>query len=166
MTPPSRTGAPPPPAAARHGGTLRVPAVLLAAVRAHAEAAHPEECCGALLGPPPRAADAPRQVVRVVPVANAAAGARGTRFLIPAGAVRALEGEAAPEGLVVVGFYHSHPDGRPHPSRADLEAAWPWYSYLIVAVSAGGAGEVRSWRLADDRTAFLPQTVLSTEEEP
>ncbi|HEX6038510.1 M67 family metallopeptidase [Longimicrobium sp.] len=162
---PIPTGTPPHPPAARHGGTLRLPAELLAAVHAHARAAYPEECCGALLGPPPRDADAPRAVARVVPVPNAAADGRGGRFLIPAAAVRALEGEAARGGLAVLGFYHSHPDGRPHPSRTDREAAWPWYSYLIVAVAADGAVQARAWRLADDRTAFLPQDLRPGEEE-
>jgi proteasome lid subunit RPN8/RPN11 len=165
VTPPSHARATPPPAATGQGGTLRAAAGVLAAVGAHARAAYPEECCGALLGPAPCGTDAPREVVRAVPVANAAAGARG-RFLIPAGVVRALEREAARAGLAVLGFYHSHPDGHPIPSRADREAAWPWYSYLIVAVSAEGAGEARSWRLADDRGAFLPQTLLSPREEP
>jgi proteasome lid subunit RPN8/RPN11 len=166
VTPLARTGAEQPsPPVAREGGTLRVPGELLAAVHAHARAAYPQECCGALMGPAPRDEEAPRQVARVVPVANAAAGARGARFLIPAGTVRALDREAARAGLAVVGFYHSHPDGRPHPSRVDAKAAWPWYSYLIVAVPANGAGDARAWRLAGDRSAFLPQALLSGKEE-
>lgn len=165
MTPLSCTGTQPHPPAARRGGTLRMPADLLAAVRAHAEAAYPGECCGAMVGLPARDPAAVREVVRIVPVPNAAVGS-GAEFLIPAEAVRALDRDATRDGLAVIGFYHSHPDGRAHPSHRDTEAAWPWYSYLIVAVSAGAAGEARSWRLADDRSVFLPQTLLSPQEAP
>ncbi|HEU0077690.1 MAG TPA: Mov34/MPN/PAD-1 family protein, partial [Longimicrobiaceae bacterium] len=70
------------------------------------------------------------------------------------------------DGLALVGFYHSHPDGRPEPSRLDREQAWPWYSYLIVAAGSGGAGEARSWRLRDDRSGFRAEEVHSTGEEP
>jgi len=30
----------------------------------------------------------------------------------------------------------------------------PWYSYVIVSVQQGEPGELRSWRLRDDRSAF------------
>lgn len=154
------------PRAMERAGTIRLPARLLAAVRAHAEAAYPEECCGALLGRVPREPEAAREIVRAVAVRNQSAERRADRFLIPAAAVRALDRAAAQDGLAVIGFYHSHPDGPPRPSRLDAQAAWPWYSYLIVAVSAGGAGEAGCWRLTDDRRAFLPEAVLSPEEGP
>ena len=140
-------------------GALRLPAAALGTVRAHAEAAYPEECCGAMLGRDSGDAGAAREVVRVVPAENRWSGGRGARFLIPAAAVRVIGEEAAREGLALVGFYHSHPGGKPEPSRVDREEAWPWYSYLIVAVSAAGAGEARCWRLADDRRAFLPESM-------
>jgi proteasome lid subunit RPN8/RPN11 len=63
---------------------------------------------------------------------------------------------AEAEGLDVVGAWHSHPDQPAVPSATDRAEASAGLSYLIVAVSASGAGELRSWRLVDD--AF--------EEEP
>ncbi|HEU0302884.1 MAG TPA: M67 family metallopeptidase [Longimicrobium sp.] len=152
-------------------GALHVAGAALAQVRAHAAAAYPEECCGALLGldVDVGAHGIGRVVTRAVAVENRWAGRRESRFLIPAGDVRALEAQAARSGLSLVGFYHSHPDGRTEPSRRDRAQAWPWYSYLIVAVSAGGAGQARSWRLADDRHAFLPEDLapedLAAEDE-
>lgn len=78
----------------------------------------------------------------------------------PAGAVRAAEAEHAVRGLVVVGFYHSHPDAPARPSPYDLEhATWPWLSYVIVAARSGQAEELTSWVLADDRAAFLPEEI-------
>ncbi|MET0400499.1 MAG: M67 family metallopeptidase [Longimicrobiaceae bacterium] len=160
--PPSPLRSSPEAAPAAEAG-LRVPAAALAAVRAHAAAAYPEECCGFLLGREPGGA---RAVARAVPAENRWEGGRGARFLIPADAVRRVEAEAAGEGLALVGFYHSHPDGRPEPSGLDREHAWPWYSYLIVAAARGGAGEARSWRLRDDRSGFRAEDVLFTGEEP
>jgi proteasome lid subunit RPN8/RPN11 len=137
---------------------------VLAAVRAHALAVYPDECCGALFGRdtvgdggesgPLRR---PREILRAIPAGNAWPGARGERYLIPPEAVRALEAAAHRSGLEVVGFYHSHPDGVAVPSAFDLETAWPWYSYLILAVGVEGVGEARSWRLRDDRTGFEEQ---------
>jgi proteasome lid subunit RPN8/RPN11 len=68
--------------------------------------------------------------------------------------VRRVERDAAEEGLELVGFYHSHPNGAAEPSRVDRENAWPWYNYLIVAVADGEPGDVRVWRLAEDRSRF------------
>jgi len=76
--------------------------------------------------------------------------------------VRTAEAEAAAAALEVVGFYHSHPASAPVPSPADLEAGWPWYTYLLVDASTG---EARAWTLADDRSAFV-ERALHMEPEP
>lgn len=144
---------------------IHLPAGTLAAVRTHAVAAYPEECCGALLGRDAAGRGSARVVVSAVAAENRWDGPREARFLIPAAEVRGIEARAAASGLSLVGFYHSHPRGRAEPSEVDRSLAWPWYSYLIVAVSAGGAGEARSWRLADDRHAFIPEELV-VEETP
>jgi proteasome lid subunit RPN8/RPN11 len=61
------------------------------------------------------------------------------------------------EELEILGFYHSHPDHPAAPSAFDIEHAWPWYSYLIVRVSAGRAADLASWQLNDDRAAMRPE---------
>ena len=53
---------------------------------------------------------------------------------------------------------HSHPDCPARPSATDLEAAWEGYSYLIVAVTAAGDTDFRSWRL--DGKVFLPERIV------
>jgi proteasome lid subunit RPN8/RPN11 len=57
-------------------------------------------------------------------------------------------------GLMLLGFYHSHPDHPAEPSQFDLDHAWPNLSYLIVSVRQGQPKEARSWRLKPDRSAF------------
>lgn len=131
---------------------LVAPTAVLREIRAHAEATYPEECCGALVGRV--AGGGAVELVRSVAVENHSAGSRATAYLIPASVVREVESTATGEGLELIGFYHSHPDGPAEPSARDRESAWPWYSYLIVPVDAGRAGGVRAWRLRGDRSGF------------
>ena len=70
------------------------------------------------------------------------------------------------EALAVVGFYHSHPDHPARPSDYDHRHAWPWYSYLILEVRAGVDGELRAWRLTEDRARFEEEPLRETLEEP
>lgn len=128
-----------------------------AAIARHAEAEHPEECCGLLLG----TYDEGRKVVRdLLPISNAReAEARHNRFLI--GPMEMLRGErqARSQGMDVVGIYHSHPDVAPVPSQFDLDHAWPVYSYVIVTATATGAGEMLSWELREDRSGFDAEAI-------
>lgn len=143
---------------------IRLAAGALEAIRAHARAAYPEECCGALLGRALDAGGAAREVVRAAVAENARREDRARRYLIGPEDVLRLEAEAARAGLEVVGFYHSHPDHPAEPSAFDREHAWPWYAYLIVSVRAGVPGEARAWRLASDRGAFEPEELVIVEE--
>lgn len=129
---------------------------------AEARARAPEEACGLLVG---REGPEGRTVVRAVPVENALGAGAPSRYLIPATALRAAEAEAARDGLTVVGAYHGHPDGTAEPSATDREHAWPWYTYLIVPVAGGKAGEPRAWRLLEDRGGFEEEELVITEDE-
>ena len=134
----------------------------LAAIERHAAAAYPEECCGILLGK----AEGERLLVqRIVPADNEREESRGNRFVIGPETVLAAQRAAREEGLEIVGYYHSHPDHPAQPSEFDRENAWPGVSYLIVAVTGGKPSEVRSWRLADDRSAFVEEPIERQSEE-
>src|SRR5262249_24429141 len=84
---------------------------------------------------------------------------RHNRYLIAPEQFLTADRAARGAGLEVIGFFHSHPDHPPRPSAFDLEHAWPYYSYLIVSVRRGEAGEARSWRLAEDRSRFEEEKV-------
>lgn len=151
------------------GPPLLIETAVLATIREDAAAVYPDECCGALLGHEGATNTAPgdtapRALHRALPLPNHWPGARGSRFLIPAAMVRRVEEYARSQGLELVGFYHSHPDGAPVPSAFDLEHAWPWYSYLIIAVGGIERGTLRCWKLADDRTTFAEQPLLISGE--
>lgn len=135
----------------------------LESVLRHAEAAYPEECCGALVGRGP-GGDEGVAVEGAVPLDNERADSRHNRYLIHPETVLAAQREARRSGLDIVGYYHSHPDHPAVPSDFDREHAWPGMSYLIVSVRRGRAAGARSWRLADDRGRFDEETVEETSE--
>ena len=137
---------------------LRLSAGAADAARAEAAARWPAEACGLLVGL--ERAGAERWVERVVAVPNGREHDARRRYRIPPHALRAAEADAGREGLIVLGAFHSHPDGGAEPSRYDLEHAWPWYTYLILPMDGGAAGFPRAWRLAEDRGAFLEETVV------
>jgi proteasome lid subunit RPN8/RPN11 len=129
-----------------------VPGMLLDEIRTQGERAYPAECCGVLGG----RVDGLKEVVRLVAVAN-----RRTddphRYLIAPDDLLRTTADLSRLGLEVLGFYHSHPDHPAAPSAFDVDHAWPWYSYIIVAVNQGRAGEISSWELEEDGRSMRPE---------
>jgi S-sulfo-L-cysteine synthase (O-acetyl-L-serine-dependent) len=123
------------------------------ALRRHAARIYPNECCGALLGPKPG------RVTRAFPLDNTFPSEQRRRFLVGPDEYRRAEVRAGDMGLMLLGFYHSHPDHPAEPSAFDLDHAWPNLSYLIVSVRQGQPKEARSWRLKADRSAFEEEFV-------
>jgi proteasome lid subunit RPN8/RPN11 len=149
--------------------SLWISAHLADKIRAHGAETYPHECCGALLGRDSEMeknrpevdenAEAPRQVLKLFPLANRNGESPRNRFMVTAEDVRSAEAEARRENLEVVGWYHSHPDHPARPSEFDREHAWPWYSYIIVSVKHGAAEDMTSWRLNDDRQEYSPEGI-------
>jgi proteasome lid subunit RPN8/RPN11 len=152
--------------------SLKLEARQVEAIHRHAEADYPAECCGILLG---HAEGDVKHVVELAALANLrhdparaqellplddpGRETERNRFLIDPKEQLRVEKDARARGLTVLGYYHSHPDHPARPSAYDRDHAWPWYSYVIVAVEAGGAGETKSWVLTDDRSAFEPESL-------
>jgi proteasome lid subunit RPN8/RPN11 len=143
---------------------IRLPASALEPMHEQARGAYPRECCGALLGRNRGGDNESRDVVRAVPLPNAWQGGQERRYLIESETVGELEGQAEREGLELIGFFHSHPDHPAQPSPFDREQAWPWYTYVIIAVRPDAIGPVRAWRLADDRSAFSEEALTILED--
>lgn len=131
---------------------------VLADIHAAAVRAYPEEGCGVMIG---LERDDRREVARVVALPNSREDSRSNRYVIDPEQFLAAERGARDAGLDVVGFFHSHPDHPARPSAFDLEHAWPWYSYVIVSVHEGIAAETTSWRLAEDRTGFGSERIVT-----
>jgi proteasome lid subunit RPN8/RPN11 len=134
---------------------VHLPEKLLSEIRAHAREAYPEECCGFLIGPanePEQIAE--RTILALERAGNEFEGERRRRFLIPPEELRILERRLEKTGQVVVGFYHSHPDHPARPSRFDQDHAWPWYSYLVMAVTASDTPAIGAFELEPDSATF------------
>jgi proteasome lid subunit RPN8/RPN11 len=118
-----------------------------AAIRAHGQETYPNECCGALIG-------GDGAVKHTFALPNTTEEGPRRRFLVRPQDYQAAERRASQLGAELLGFYHSHPDHPARPSQYDLDHAWPVFSYVIVSVRQGVSGDMTSWRLREDRSAF------------
>lgn len=141
--------------------TIRIPEGHVARIEAHAAATYPEECIGALGG---TADGDSRSIVEVWPLVNACIESRHSRSLIAPRDYQAVEREYTRRGLLLLGFYHSHPDHPAAPSSFDLEHALPWHSYLIVRVDRGHPTEMTAWVLREDRSTFDPEPMAVVQD--
>jgi len=137
------------------------------AMVAHAREGTPEEVCGVLGGrreaageETAAAADTVDLVSTVRRADNAAAASRSTYEIAPAEQLSLMDAIEA-DGEEVVGFYHSHPQGPPRPSRTDAaQATWPDRPYVIVVLD-GETPFVGSWRWTGE--AFVSERVALAE---
>ncbi len=126
--------------------TLVLPAALRSALEEHARAGFPLETCGLLIG---RARAERIEVEAVRKLRNVQVERARERYELDPVEHLAVEDEAAALGLEVVGAWHSHPDHPARPSETDRARAWEGWSYVILAVTAAGVVDLRSWRLVD-----------------
>jgi len=143
-------------------GRARVAPGVIRGINAHGERTFPEECCGILLGV---TEGKDHIILESQELDNLQDENRKRRFYITPGQYRAAEREAAARKLELLGFYHSHPDHPAIPSAFDTEHALPWFTYIIVSVRAGRAGDVTAWILSDARDHFLERHMSVSEEK-
>jgi proteasome lid subunit RPN8/RPN11 len=128
------------------------------AIRQHGAETYPDECCGALIG-------RDGVVTATYALPNTTEEGPRRRFLVRPQDYRDAERRAAGQAGDLLGFYHSHPDHPARPSQYDLDHAWPFFSYIIVSVAAGVPGEMTSWRLREDRSAFDQEDVWTVSTD-
>jgi proteasome lid subunit RPN8/RPN11 len=135
---------------------LEIPSDLLAKIHSNGEKAYPEEGAGFLLGEEREN----RRVLRILPLPNARESeARHNRYIITPQDYLDGEREADRLMLILLGVFHSHPDHPNQPSEYDRDWAQPFFSYVITNVQNGKAVASRSWRLLEDRSAFVEEPV-------
>jgi proteasome lid subunit RPN8/RPN11 len=140
--------------------TLKITQPQLDQIVKEGELTYPNEGGGLLIG----RADEPgvKVVVEVKPFANQRElEAQHNRILITDAMYREGEAYAERQGLDLIGFFHSHPDHPARPSEFDRDHALPWWSYVIVSVNHGQAGDIFSWLLRDDRSQFDQEQVVN-----
>ncbi|MEP6869258.1 MAG: M67 family metallopeptidase [Novosphingobium sp.] len=129
------------------GIDLAVTSGAIATVLNEAAHAHPNEACGLLLGRAGR-------IERAVPTANVAADPL-RHFEIDPAALIAAHRAARAGGAQVMGYFHSHPNGRRDPSETDRANASG--DGLVWAIAANSA--VLLWRDGPQGFAPLPYRV-------
>ncbi|MFH7028283.1 MAG: Mov34/MPN/PAD-1 family protein [Heteroscytonema crispum UTEX LB 1556] len=145
----------------------------LQSIRTHAESTYPQECCGIILG---NLGSLGKTVVEVIPTENAwnteadnfsgdkTVDDQRRRYAIAPQVMLKVQTEARLSCLNIIGIYHSHPDHPAVPSECDREFAWQEYSYIIVSVPNGKAGDVKSWCL-DDNHQFQPEAIQISDKQ-
>ena len=114
---------------------------------AHAERTHPRECCGLLHG-------YFEDITSAVPVRNVHVAPK-THFEIDPQALIDAHRAAREGGPLVLGYYHSHPNGLARPSATDARmAAGDGAVWAIVA-----AGCISFWRAGAGEFTALPYEV-------
>lgn len=123
---------------------IAVTSQALAAMRAAADAAHPLEACGILLGTRGQITEA-RLSRNIHPTP-------ATHFEIEPEALIGAYRAARSGGPAVIGYFHSHPVGEPVPSVTDRAcAAGDGKVWAIVS-----AGDVRFWMDGEQGFVALP----------
>jgi proteasome lid subunit RPN8/RPN11 len=145
---------------------IQIPEALAEKIESEGVRAYPNECCGIMFGRD-ITGDGDFAVRRVVeslePVMNEfEAEEQYHRFLITPQTLMRAEKKATEQGLLVLGFYHSHPDVPARPSEYDRQHAWPFYSYVIVSIAKGQPVDMTSWLLDDESNTFKRQDIDET----
>ena len=125
-------------------------------------AAYPNECCGAMLGHVDvTLLGNTHRVSELRKLTNSfAADERYHRFSLDGRELMELEKSAGQSNLMVLGFYHSHPDAPARPSEYDRTHAWPFYSYVIVSIAKGRAVDLTSWQLDENTEQFTAEEII------
>lgn len=128
------------------------------AILREAARAYPLEGCGALVG-----AEATK-VSEALAIANREGVQAATRFVVAPADYLAAEQSAEARGLVLLGFWHSHPDHPARPSATDREYAWPGLLTVVIAVERGVPQEITAWDVPGMGSPFRRrELVLGTE---
>lgn len=122
--------------------TIRLAGTLRETIVTHCRAALPLEGCGLLLG---KRAGTDALILEARPARNVRASSR--HYEIEPEDVLAADRKARREGRLLLGAWHSHPQGAAVPSATDRDEAWPDWCYLIVGLGGTEAPELRAWRL-------------------
>ncbi|MBZ0277595.1 MAG: M67 family metallopeptidase [Anaerolineae bacterium] len=135
---------------------LWLPPVLVNTITQHAHSEFPREACGIIGGKG-------EQAQRVIPVANIASDPIH-HYRMDERALTQTLFRLEAEGLSLIGFYHSHPQGDPIPSPTDVrEAHYPHTVYLIVGLRHSPL-RMAAWEI--NHGEVLPVELLTGDTPP
>ena len=139
---------------------LKIFKIPFAVMKAHAEAAYPNECVGAMLG---TSGGGLKTVGLAMPLQNSAKGSQHAFYELSNDSLLAAEKAARQLGLDVIGIYHSHPDADAYFSETDLKNSCPWYSFVVLSVKGGSFDHANSWLPDFDQTRADPEPLDTVE---
>ena len=137
--------------------TTRIAKKVLDEIHAHAESTYPDECCGILI------AGRDKRIVDSMRMSNAYPGSKHDRYDINPLELFKADRVVSQRDLSIAGVYHSHPDYPASLSVFDLEHSFPWYSYIVVSVPKGKAGDTKSWLPSEDRKSAMEDGIEADE---
>ncbi|MFZ1416400.1 MAG: M67 family metallopeptidase [Defluviicoccus sp.] len=137
-----------------------LPDALRHALIAAAQAAHPHECCGLLVGQTIEGGTA--VISRIAPSRNVTREAPASSFEIDPqlhfSLLRALRGSRE----AIIGHYHSHPRATAEPSARDVSLVYePELVWLIIGLGCADRPQIRAWRYDRGRADFAPLPIAS-----
>jgi proteasome lid subunit RPN8/RPN11 len=103
--------------------------------------------------------DKSKRVTESIRMKNAFDGPKNDRYNIDPLELFKADRASAQKGLTIAGIYHSHPDYPASLSKFDTEHSFSWYSYIVISVPQGKAGETKAWIPKEDRTAASEEVV-------
>jgi proteasome lid subunit RPN8/RPN11 len=106
-----------------------------------------EECCGFIFGSDNNDT---RHVTAVVEVKNNSPFNKREHFEISPEDYMQAERFAQLNKMNLLGIFHSHPASAAIPSKTDLKAAQPYFSYFILSLRNKKFKMLRSWVLNDN----------------
>jgi proteasome lid subunit RPN8/RPN11 len=128
--------------------SIRTRREIVSALTAAASQNPTQECCGFLAG-----SDG---VITHIFTAKNVADNPATAYEIEPKEIVGVLREIRASGLQFLGIYHSHPDGRNEPSKADIDLAY--YSeeaYFIITPQPDAPNPVRAFSIRDGRSIEL-----------
>ncbi len=137
-----------------------IPKTELKIIKKHAAEIFPYEACGGLLG---RLKGADKVIVKVYPAENRFGKIAWDSFEIEPKDMLEMDKISRKENLEIIGFYHSHPNHPAIPSSFDINASWPYYSYVILSVKGNdpeNVVDVKSYLMPDKNSAPVSEDVV------
>ena len=141
--------------------SVRISRSAFEALQAHLLRSYPNEGCGVFIGK--KLEEASIEILRAAGTRNAEKIRGHDRFSIEPLDYLKIERELddATERLMIVGFFHSHPDALAIPSATDLDMAQglfdvtqEYHVYAITSVFNHVVRDTTYWRLSENATHF------------
>ncbi len=137
-----------------------IPKTELKIIKKHAAEIFPYEACGGLLG---RLEGDDKVIVKIYPAENRFGKIAWDSFEIEPKDMLEMDKISRKENLEIIGFYHSHPNHPAIPSSFDINASWPYYSYVILSVkgnSPENVVDVKSYLMPDKNSAPVSEDIV------